>query len=330
MRMICALAALALAALPGVGLAKERDFPTSEKAALDDVYPARVTKWAGGVTSLADVTYSTIPGYRPMVVDIYMPPKKGGAKPLILYIHGGGWVGGHTRHSGALANFPAALAKLASEGFVVASLEYRLASEAPFPAQVQDARAALRFLKGHAGQYGIDTRRTGIWGGSAGGHLSALTALSCGDGSLDPKGTKAEAGSECVQSAVIWYGVFDFAALAAGRANGLDPAGQRLLGCKDVCKAEDYAPASPVTYIDAKDPPFLLIHGEGDKVVPVSQSRLVEAKFKETGVPVETIYIPSVDHSFVGGTAAETRAATLKATNATFDFFHKTLKGTAQ
>ena len=320
----------ALAAVQAPAMAGDRQFPVAAQPVLEDHYPQQVAKWPGGVTSLADVTYSTVAGYRPMVVDIYMPPKKGGPKPLILYIHGGGWVAGHTRHSGALANFPAALAKLASEGFVVASLEYRLADEARFPAQLQDARAALRFLKGNAAKYGIDPGRSGLWGGSAGGHLTALTALTCGVSYLDPAGLKAEPGSECVQAAVTWYGVFDFGALAKGRADGTDLAGARLLGCKGACQPESYALASPVAYIDPRDPPMLLIHGEDDKTVPVSQSRLAEARLKAAGVPVQGIYIPGVDHSFIGKAPEETRAATLKATNATFDFFHQQLDRKAQ
>jgi acetyl esterase/lipase len=329
MQRILALGAatltLSLSSVPS--LAKDRVFPTSETPSLGDVYPQHITRWPGGVTSLADVTYSTIAGYRPMIVDIYMPPKSAKPKPLILMIHGGGWVRGHTRHSGALSNFPAALATLASEGFVVASLEYRLAGEAPFPAQVQDARAALRFLKGDAAKYGVDTTRTGIWGGSAGGHLTALTALSCGDASLDAardsKAPALVAGSECAQAAVTWYGVFDFAPLMA-RPGG-DGAGQTLLGCTGPCEADKISRASPVSYIDAKDPPFLLIHGEQDKTVDVSQSHLAEARMRAAGMKVESIYIPGVDHSFIGATAAETRSATLKATNATFDFFHRML-----
>ncbi|NKJ01778.1 alpha/beta hydrolase [Novosphingobium sp. SG707] len=325
------LLTLALAmALPGAvhaGAAKPtpRVFPVAAQPVLEDHYPVHVTQWPGGVTSLADVTYSTIPGYRPMIVDIYMPPKSVGPKPLVLYIHGGGWVAGHTRHSGALADFPAALARLAGEGFVVASLEYRLAAEAPFPAQVQDARAALRFLKGNATRFGIDPTRTGIWGGSAGGHLSALTALSCGDTSLDAPGTKAAPGSECVQAAAIWYGVFDFAALSAGRPGGQDGAAGKLLGCDGPCTAEKFAAASPNTYIDAKDPPFLLIHGVEDMTVPVAQSHLAEEKLKAAGVPVESIYIDGVDHSFIGKTPEQTREATLRAMNATFDFLHARL-----
>jgi len=310
-----------------------RIFPVDARPVLEDRYPERLARWPGGVTSLADVPYSTIPGYRPMIVDIYMPPRpaKGPVtpKPLILYIHGGGWVGGHTRHGGALADFPAALARLAGEGFVVASLEYRLAAEAPFPAQVQDARAALRFLKANATRFGIDPDRTGVWGGSAGGHLAALTALTCGVASLDPANTDAAPGSECVQAAAIWYGVFDFAALSASRPGGQDSAAARLLDCEGPCPADKLAAASPVSYIDASDPPFLLIHGEQDKTVPVSQSVLGAEKLKAAGVPVESILLPGVDHSFIGKTPEETRDATLKAMNATFDFLHRQLDAKA-
>ncbi len=325
--------AAALVAMLGANVAvakTPRDFAVLDKPGTVDNYPVHTTLWPGGVTSLADVTYSTIPGYRPMMIDIYMPPKKGGPKPLIMYIHGGGWVGGTPRNSGAHGNFPAALAKLASEGFVVASLEYRLADEAHFPAQLQDARAALRFLKSNAAKYGIDPARSGVWGGSAGGHLTALAALTCGVTSLDAEGVKAAPGSECFQSAVTWYGVFDFAALAAGRPGGNDGAAGKLLGCNGPCTPDKFAAASPVTYIDAKDPPFLLIHGLEDKTVPVTQSQLAEAKMKAAGMQVESIYIPGVDHSFIGHTPAETRAATLLATNATFDFFHKTLDKAAK
>ncbi|MFM6852722.1 MAG: alpha/beta hydrolase fold domain-containing protein, partial [Sphingopyxis sp.] len=151
------------AATTGAITPRVRDFPTAAAPALTDVYPDRVTQFPGGVTGLADVTYSTTIGYRPQVLDIYMPPASAGTgpKPLILYIHGGGWIAGHTRHNGALSNFPQVLAALAAEGFVVASLEYRLSGEAPFPAQVQDSRAALRFLRANASRFGLDPARVG-------------------------------------------------------------------------------------------------------------------------------------------------------------------------
>jgi acetyl esterase/lipase len=307
--------------------AAQRVFPVAAKPALDDVYPARVVKFPGGITSYADVVYSVIPGYRPMVVDIYTSAKTKTAKPLVLFIHGGGWVGGHTRHSGALADFPKVLAQLAAEGFVVASLEYRLAGEAPYPAQLQDARAAIRFLKSNAARYGIDPTRVGVWGGSAGGHLGALAALSCGVTTFDP--TPAAAGSECVQAAAVWYGIFDYGAvLTRPGPSGPNTTPNALLRCVPAdCAKELVAAASPITFIDSKDPPFLLIHGEADATVSVEQSRNVEAALRKAGVSVESIYIPGADHSFITATPEATRSATLRATNATFDFLHRTLRG---
>ena len=302
-----------------------RIFPIGDKPVPGDVYPDRITHFPGGVTGLADVVYSTVNGYRPMVVDIYMPAnaKSTGPKPLILYIHGGGWVGGHTRQAAAFSDFPGVLAKLASEGFVVASLEYRLANEARYPAQLQDVRASIRFLKANASKYGIDPARVALWGGSAGGHLAALGAMTCGVAGIDE--TPQKPGSECVQGAVIWYGVFDFSKMIAPMIARGESGPVGLLGCATAasCPADTLAAASAVTFIDAKDPPFLLIHGDADKVVPVDQSRLAEARLRAAGVPVEAIYLPAIDHSWIGATPAVTRAATLRAVNATFDWFHK-------
>ena len=305
----------------GMAVAKERIFPVDAQPVLEDRFPSVAVTFPGGVKAWRDVVYQALPGYRPQIIDIYVPPTPGN-HPLVLYIHGGGWVGGHTRHSGALADFPKVLASLAAEGFTVASLEYRLSSEAKFPAQLQDAKAALRFLKDHAAQYHIDPTRVGIWGGSAGGHLTALTALTCHDTKLDPDAAK----DMCPTAAVTWYGVFDFGKMAGpSRPNGDDNA-TKLLNCTAPCPAERFAEASPVTYIDSKGPPFLLIHGTDDKTVPVGQSQDAEAKFKAAGVPVQSIYIAGVDHSFIGKTPQATREATLRATNATFDFFHDKLK----
>jgi acetyl esterase/lipase len=305
-------------ALSAAATAAQRDFPVSAAASQADVYPDRVTRFEGGVSGLADVTFSVLPGYRPLTLDLYLPPGKA-THPLVVYVHGGGWVGGNTRHSGALSDFPRALARLASEGFTVASVEYRLSSEAPFPAQLQDLRAALRYLRANAAKYHIQSDKVAIWGGSAGGQLSALAALSCGDRSLDPVMKDSPAvGSECVQGAVIWYGIFDFAPMAARP----EPAVTALLGCKENC-SEAIRRASPITYLDAKDPPFLLIHGEQDRTVDVSQSRNFEAAARKVGLKLRSIYIPAVDHSFVGQSPEVTRKATLEATNATFDFFHE-------
>jgi acetyl esterase/lipase len=185
---------------------------------------------------------------------------------------------------------------------------------------LQDANAALRFLTAHAREYRIDPARIGLWGGSAGGHLAALTGVACRNTTLDPK----SAGDACASAVVTWYGVYDFAGMNA-TPDG-NAAGSRLLGCDGPCPADRIASVSPVTYIGAGSPAFLLIHGDNDKTVPVAQSHLGEAALRKANVPVEAIYIPGVDHSFIGTTPEATREATLRATNATFDFFHARLK----
>jgi acetyl esterase/lipase len=302
----------------GASTGKTRIVPVAATPSLDDHFPSPPTAFPGGVSAWRDVVYQALPGYRPQIVDIYVPSTPG-PHPLILYIHGGGWMGGHTRHSGALADFPKVLAALAAEGFTVASLEYRLSGEARFPAQLQDANAALRFLAAHARQYRIDPNRIGLWGGSAGGHLAALTGAACRNTALDPK----SAGDHCASAVVTWYGVYDFKGMNA-TPDG-NAAGARLLGCDGPCPADKIAAVSPITYIGPKSPATLLIHGEGDKTVPVAQSRLGEAALRKAGVAVQSIYIPGVDHSFIGATPQATRDATLRATNATFDFFHARL-----
>ena len=312
-----AMLALLLAS-PAAAAPATRVYAVADQPVLDDRFPIVPVAFPDGVKGYRDVAYQTVAGYRPQIVDIYVPATPG-PHPLVLYIHGGGWIGGHTRQSGALADFPKVLASLAAEGFSVASLEYRLSGEARFPAQLQDANAALRFLRAHATEYRIDPARVGIWGGSAGGHLAALTAVTCRNTGLDA----AAARDGCVQAAVTWYGVYDFAGMTA-TPDG-NAAGGKLLGCDKACPDDRIRAVSPVTYIHAGDPPFLLIHGEDDHTVPVAQSHLGEAALRKAGVPVEAIYIPGVDHSFIGKTPDTTRDATLRAVNATFDFFHAKL-----
>ena len=305
--MMAALAA-------GMAMAKDRVFPVEAQPVLEDRFPSPPVSFPDGVKAWRDVVYQTLPGYRPQIIDVYVPATPG-PHPLVLYIHGGGWVGGHTRHSGALGNFPNVLAALAAEGFTVASLEYRLSGEAKFPAQLQDAKAALRFLKDHAAQYRIDPARVGIWGGSAGGHLTALAALTCHDTRLDPDAAK----DLCATAAVTWYGVFDFAKMAVpSRPNG-DEAAARLLDCALPCPAERLAAASPVTYIDSKDPPFLLIHGTEDKVVPIDQSQRLYKVLQDNNVDATLVTVEGVGHDLEQMTSVPEVNATM------IDFFKRTL-----
>jgi acetyl esterase/lipase len=151
----------------------------------DDIFPHPPVPFPGGVVALGDVEYSNLVGYRPLLLDLYMP-QKSTPKPLVIWIHGGGWNRGDSRTSGPIADYPATLAALAARGYVVASVNYRLSGEAHFPAQIQDVKAAVIFLRANAAKYGIDPARVLLWGGSVGGHLAALAAASCGVAEFNP------------------------------------------------------------------------------------------------------------------------------------------------
>jgi acetyl esterase/lipase len=292
----------------------------------DDVFPRLPVSYPGGVTALADVEYANITGYRAMTLDLYRPKPGGAPKPLVVWVHGGGWNRGDARTSGAFTDWPRVLADLAARGFVVASVNYRLSGEAKFPAQIQDVKAAIRFLRANAGRYGIDPARVYAWGGSAGGHLAALAAVTCGVEPFNPlastgrltgaeaKIAKPPGGSDCVQGAVIWYGVFDLAA-AAESLNV-----EQLLGCQPAACPETSAAASPLTYASRAAVPVVLIHGLDDTTASPKQTEALVAALKGHA-PVETLFIPGVGHGWIGPDAATTKAASLQALQRTFDTF---------
>jgi acetyl esterase/lipase len=335
--------------LAGTAAAQTQPRPAIAAAAVpEDHYPQQRVEFPGGVVSYANLVYSTINGYQPLKLDIYLPPPAvQGVRPVVMYIHGGGWSGGHSRQNGAFEDFPGVLASIAAKGYVVASVNYRLSGEAKFPAAEQDVKSAVRWLRTNADKYRIDKTRFLVWGGSAGGHLTALTATSCGIAELEPPAPPAGRGeaaapakpleSDCVQGAVTWYGIFDFAPLVqpapqgqgqgqgarAGAPSSGGPGG--FLGCQGPCSAEVVRLVSPVSFVDPKDPPMLLIHGVEDKTVAVKQSQDMYELLKKNGVKTELITIPGVGHSFVGPNIEATRDATHKELDATLAFIDATI-----
>lgn len=292
----------------------------------EDLFPRQPVAFAEGVTALPDIEYANLIGYRPLLLDLYLP-KTGPAHPLVIWIHGGGWSRGDSRGNGAITDFPAALAGLAARGYVVAAVNYRLSGEAQFPAQIQDVNAAIAWLKTNAARYGIDPSRVLLWGGSAGGHLAALAALTCDATEYEPEpntgrlsrkdagAAKAVKVSTCVQAAVIWYGVSELGKTSSDNFTA-------LMGCD--CP-EKMSMASPINRVTAKAPPMLLIHGTADSQVPVAQTHTLEARLKANGVSVQSLYIPDVDHGFLGKTPRATREATLAALEATFAFIDRVM-----
>lgn len=304
---------------------------TAAAPVLDDRYPRAKVSFGSDVQSDPDVIFNTPPGFRPLRLDVYRQVAPKGPSPLVVYIHGGGWQSGHTRHSGAFANWPDVLAALARKGYVVASIEYRLSSEATFPAQIHDVKNAIKWLRSNAAKYAIDPQRTVVWGGSAGGQLAALAATTCGVESLAPESADKSVStqSDCVQGLVAWYGVFDFSTVPPpppGVDDAVSAAG-KYFGCAPAQCTSKTLLASPIAHIDAKDPPTLLIHGDLDKVVLVGQSRAFDAALRTKGVASELVVIPAVDHSFIGGSPEATRQASLQALSKTFAFIDAVVGG---
>ena len=277
--------------------------PVADAVFSRDVYPEVRASFRAGVVGIPDVTYATASGYRRLKLDLYIPPpSSAGPHPVIVYIHGGGWSGGTPRTTGAFENWPEVLASFAARGFVVASLQYRLSGEAPFPAALHDVKSAIRWLRTNATTYNIDTQRFVTWGVSAGGQLAGLAAVSCGVAELEPPAAAGRGGgrggagggpaaggrgdaappapaappaSNCVQGSVLWYAASSLeraATAATGRAGGA-PTENAYLGCTPPDCATQSKAATVNTYVDATDPPMLLIHGETDTTVSVDQSR---------------------------------------------------------
>ena len=302
------------------------DVPVDAAPVLEDRFPQPSVEFGSDVESRPDLVYSVPPGFRPLRLDLYLPRNSGsvaGGLPLVVYVHGGGWQAGHTRHSGAFANWPGVLALLASKGYVVASIEYRLSGEARFPAAIQDVKTAIRWLRSKSAQFGIDPTRAIIWGGSAGGQLAALAATSCKVEPLSPDPqSPIAAQSDCVQGLVTWYGIFDFVhgPLSGPAEQSASSAVGKYLGCAPVDCRSVAALASPVSHLDKDNPPALLIHGDLDKVVPVAQSQLFHEALQSRKVASKLLVIKGVGHSFIGTNPEATRRASLQALSATFEF----------
>jgi acetyl esterase/lipase len=259
--------------------------------------------YPGGVRSLRDVTFAEPLGFRPLTLDLYLPPEEGPKKPVVVFIHGGAWRSRTARDGGAFRDFPAVLASVAARNYVVASVNYRFSGEARFPAAVQDVALAIRWLRLHSARYGIDTNKFVAWGSSAGGQIAALLGTACGTPAFEPavpSGAEGPLPSVCVQGVIDWYGLIDLESDGTdlGKSDVPDYV-KAYLGCElTQCPAGWARSASPFPYIDAKDPPFLIQHGAADVTVSPSQSKRLYAALRAAGVPAELVIYPGVAHGF--------------------------------
>jgi acetyl esterase/lipase len=269
-------------------------------------YPLQSIAFPNGVT-MNEMVYSNLTGFRPLTLDLYLPPGKSFPRPGLVFVHGGGWNGGDSRHGGTFGDFPGLLASIAARGFVVASVNYRLSAEAHFPAALLDVKTAIRWLRQHAGDYNVDETRIAIWGASAGGHLAALAGVTCGVTSLEPStDPKIKPPSDCVQAVIDWYGISD---LETRHTDFGKPAPDKseegeFLGCEPaLCPVGVARNASPLAYIEAMAPPFLIQHGAADTTVSPKQSQSLYDALRAKDVPAELAIYPGVDHNFAAANA---------------------------
>jgi acetyl esterase/lipase len=259
---------------------------------------------------LPDIVYATVNG-RALALDLHLPAGVA-HPPLVVYAHGGAW------RAGSKSEYPGFLVE---HGYAVASVEFRASTDARFPADVQDIKAAIRFLRAHAQDYGYEAGQIAVAGASSGGHLAALVGTTNGLAELEGNVGDFPRESSAVQAIVSWYGASNLMTiLSQSTAYGLsvrEPALKLLLG-----DLPDQVPAlarlaSPVTHLDAKDPPAILLHGEEDPQMPIQQMRELEAAYRKAGLAVEAIPVAGARHGgavFYAGEPAERVLAFLRRT----------------
>lgn len=259
-----------------------------------------------------EVTYARAIGFRPLKMDIWLPRQATGPVPLVVWVHGGAFQLGDRRELPPTFAPDSVFRLLNDAGIACATVDYRHCLEAPFPAQLHDLKAAVRYLREYAADLGVDPERFGAWGESAGGHLVALLGLTGGREDLHG-GLGAQGHSSGVSAVVDFYGVSSLvdippmntpeglfppaltAAVPAGMS--LQPEYMLVGGSNDPALL---AAASPVSYVTADAAPFLLIHGDSDGLVPHSQTDLLAAALAEAGVEHEVVTIKGGDHCFFG------------------------------
>jgi acetyl esterase/lipase len=228
-----------------------------------------------------------------LLLNLYVPQSPN-PLPLIIWIHGGGW-GGGTKDYVLPQDF-----KFLEHGFAIASVEYRFTDKSPFPAQIQDCRAAVRFLRVNAAKYNLNPGRFGAWGASAGGHLVALLGTAADNARFDHPADKYRHLSPAVQAVCDWFGPTDLTRIDTdpnsdiGRSV-LDMVSKLVGGPlkTNVGKARD---ASPFYYISKNSSPFFIVHGTDDLLVPLGQSTLFHDALIAAEIPSQLKIIPKAGH----------------------------------
>ena len=257
----------------------------SARIIVEDLLP----KGARLVENLAYVTN----GHERQKLDLYLPALAPKA-PLLVWVHGGAWRGGSKARPPALS--------FLGEGYAVASINYRLSQHAVYPAQIEDCKAAIRWLKANAAHYGYDPNRIGVWGSSAGGHLAVLLGTT-GDVAEFDQGANLDQTSR-VQAVCDFFGPTDVTLMSRFPStmdhDAPDSPESQLLGGPVQSNKEKAARANPITYVTRDDPPFLIMHGDKDPLVPINQSEILADALRKAGVEVTYKVVEGAGHGFSG------------------------------
>lgn len=241
----------------------------------------------GGTAFIRDLTY-VASGHERQRLDLaYFT--EGDPRPLLVWIHGGAYMGGDKAENHAIWG------DLMRRGYAVATINYRLSGDAKWPAQIADCKAAIRYLRAHAGEYRIASDRIAVWGSSAGGHLAALVGVS-GEVKEFDIGEHLDQ-SSAVSCAVDLFGPADFETMP--QFSSPDSPEARLWGRPTSEALEMARSASPLSYLSRSTPPILILHGDADGVVSLEQSRQFHAAMRKAGAPGELVILPGVGHSHV-------------------------------
>jgi acetyl esterase/lipase len=270
-----------------------------------------------GVKAHRDLEYAKTPE-KTLLLDLFVPEKADSPVPVIVWIHGGAWRAGNKTNSPALP--------FAAKGFAVASITYRFSHQATYPAQIEDCKAAIRWLRANAAEYKLNPDKIGVWGQSAGGHLASLLGTTGDVRELDGSGNHQNFSSR-VQAVCDWFGPTDFLQMQAhmGPAAKMqhdaeDSPESLLIGGAIQENKNKVAKADPITYVTKDDAPFLIMHGEKDPLVPLHQSEILRDALAKAGIEAILQVVGGAGHGFSGGENLEPVEA----------FFNKHLKSSAE
>ncbi len=266
-----------------------------------------------GIVLTRDVVF-TADERRPLSMHLVQPASQAGPRPVVVFIFGGAWI------AGSKDDVLPYLYPLARRGYCGIAIDYRYSTEALFPAQLHDGKCAIRFLRRHGEELGIDADRIGVWGASSGAHLAVFLGITADRPELE--GSRGWLGASSRVTAVCdWFGPTDFLRMdAAGSSmhhDAADSPESRLIGGPIQEHPDWAARANPIAYIVPGQvlPPFLIMHGDQDPLVPFNQSELLAAALQSVQAEVQFDRVPGAGH---GGPTFET-AATLDRVNSFFD-----------